>query len=262
MTTRHFKSFKQASTPQQSRNSARRRLMDRPGVIAVTSGDRTTCWQFSACLKTLQSPPGSIASWLPASGGRLAEARNTVARTATAGGLAWVLFLDDDHVFTPDLAMRLLMHDVEIVAPLYVGRLPPHPPILYTTCPADPGMTDDELRESWATHCRPVPRARGLVEVGHCGTGALLVATDVFRALPEPWFQWGMLSNVLGGGEDTWFTLCARRAGFKVWVDTDHHIGHVTSCAVWPSRRADGTICADLRLATTDLDASPVSMLD
>jgi hypothetical protein len=70
--------------------------------------------------------------------------------------------------------------------------------------------------------------------MGSAGTGGMLIAAHVLRALPDPWFEFEKFGDAKGG-EDAWFTLCAKRAGFRVWCDLDTHIGHLTTAALWPS---------------------------
>ncbi len=72
----------------------------------------------------------------------------------------------------------------------------------------------------------------GLNEVDATGTHTLLVHRSVFEAIksdhPYRWFredEW-----VTGGpvvGEDIWFCLSARAAGFPIYVDTRIESGHV-----------------------------------
>jgi len=46
--------------------------------------------------------------------------------------------------------------------------------------------------------------------------------------------------------EDVEFCLRVRRAGFRIAVDLDTPVGHVTPMAVWPARNQDGAPCAAL----------------
>jgi len=114
-------------------------------------------------------------------------------------------------------------------------RTPPHKPLLFDCFPVHPQMSDGELVAAFSAspdHLPLVPHQGGLVEMGHAGAGGMLIAADVFRTLPPPWFEFGRF-GANGAGEDTWFTLCARRAGFKVWCDLDTPIGHLTTAALW-----------------------------
>jgi hypothetical protein len=162
-------------------------------------------------------------------------------REALAAGASWVWFIDDDHIFAHSTLLRLLRHNVDIVVPLVVGRHPPHLPLLFSHFEVRSDMTDDEL----VAACRVAHASgsgldlkfqdRGLVEMGRAATAGMLISAHVLRALPDPWFEFGRLGTTEPAGEDTWFCLCARRAGFRVWCDLDTPIGHLMTAALWPS---------------------------
>jgi hypothetical protein len=224
-------------------------LISRPGAIGVVSGNRGTYWEFSRCLLELlakmETPCRLI--WKAAAGGALAMVRNQVVDEALKAKAEWLWFIDDDHTFEANTLARLLRHDVDIVVPLVSRRdgmrllFPPPRPLV-------PTMTDEDLvqqlakeeEEEFITQACKAERRQGLIEMRTCGTAGMLVRAEVFRAIPTPWFEFGKLPGP-SGCEDTWFTLLARRAGFRIWCDTETRIGHLTTCAVWPVRQADGS---------------------
>lgn len=106
------------------------------------------------------------------------------------------------------------------------------------------------MRRSCSRHCSStafgVLRLTGL-EVGHVGTGMTLIRAEVFQALDPPWFEFGWFGGA-SGGEDTWFSLKAWRAGFRTFVDLDTPVGHLLTVAAWPSEvNAHGAIAAELK---------------
>jgi hypothetical protein len=60
-------------------------LVNRPGVIAVVSGDRTTYPQFAGNVATLATTRGSSLLWQLAGGGGVAQARNILVERALKG---------------------------------------------------------------------------------------------------------------------------------------------------------------------------------
>jgi GT2 family glycosyltransferase len=61
-----------------------------------------------------------------------------------------------------------------------------------------------------------------LVEADAVGFGAVLIDTKVFQKVKRPWFI-----AATGKGEDIQFCYEARKAGFKVYMDTAAKIGHL-----------------------------------
>ena len=240
-----FRTFKSPTPP------ARVPLKHLPGCIGVVSGDRSTHWQFAASLVTTAAP-GSFLIWQAAAGGMLAASRNAVVEQALARGAAWIWWIDDDHVFPSDTLMRLLAHDRDICLPLISRRTPPHDPCVFAMCPAEPDMTDEQLIAAANLAQLDTRGHRGLVEMGSCGASGSLVRAEVYRKTPRPWYEFGLLGPS-GGAEDTVFGLRARRAGFQIWCDLETKIGHLTTTAVWPTRKADGSIGSELRFKFGDV---------
>lgn len=232
-------------------------LFEQPGAILVVSGDRTTYPEFAANVATLQTTPGSRLYWQRAGGGALAEARNVLVQQALESGAAWCWFIDDDHVFPSGVLGPLLQHNRDVVVPLVMTRKPPIRPVMWQQFPVASSATDEELMQLWRWHREPPAMKegqRGLIEIGHGGTGGMLIAARVFRALSQPWFEWRRFDGQTCG-EDTWFCLKARRAGFRIWCDLDTPIGHLTTCAVWPDMTGGvGSACVGHRLV---IDGNP-----
>jgi hypothetical protein len=213
-------------------------LIERPGVIAVVSGDRTTYPQFASCIATLATPPNTRLFWQLAAGGGVAAARNGLVDRAIAARAGWVWFIDDDHVFPNDVLGNLLRCEGDIVVPSVLQRQPPHHHVAWAPFDVDATMSDDELVSvATAEHARLLvgPNDTGKVEIGLAGAGGMLVRMEVFERMPAPWFEWARF-GADSAGEDTWFCLKARRLGFTIHCDLDTRIGHLTTCAVWPAR--------------------------
>src|SRR5262249_11579416 len=152
---------------------------------------------------------GSRLEWVFASGGGVARKRSEIAVKGLETGAGWLLFLDDDHTFGQNLLLRLLQHNVAIVMALTMFLPPTQTPILDDPFPVPANATDEELLDVLrANDPRPRtqvrPGSRGLIEVGHCGTGATLIKREVLEAIAVPHFRW---MNGIDAGEDTMFCL-------------------------------------------------------
>jgi GT2 family glycosyltransferase len=147
--------------------------------------------------------------------------RNRLVRDALDCDCDYVFFLDDDCVFGKHLLTRLLATGKDIVGGLYMQRVYPFSPVAYS-------HKQDGL--FMPINLDEMPQEP--VEVAACGTGAMLIHTDVFRALGDgPWFDYGVHT------EDMLFCEAAAERGFRVWVDLHEHsrVGHITTAKVWPT---------------------------
>ena len=122
----------------------------------------------------------------------------------------YLMFVDTDMVFPPDLLIRLMFHNVDIVNALAFRRVPPHYPCIFKW---------DEKEKCYET----MVYYGGLLEVDATGMAACLIKTKVFKSLPKPWYYYRdhLFSS------DLTFCENVRKAGFKVYVDTDLKIGHL-----------------------------------
>ncbi len=159
--------------------------------------------------------------------------RNRIVKEALAIGKEWVLFLDDDQAFGPNLLVRLLSHDQPIVASLYLQRTHPFSPIAYT-------HREDDDKTYRPLFLHDYPPETGLVEVRAAGTGGMLIRSEVFRELVAQgicedgvWFKDGEAS------EDLTFCEKAREAGFPIYVDLQARMGHCSTWIVWPDVAGD-----------------------
>jgi hypothetical protein len=141
----------------------------------------------------------------------------------------WLLFIDDDMVWQPDVVGRLVKtreeHDLDMLGALCFRRSSPFQPTLYMRETPTAGAYN--YLEDWA---------ETIVEVDATGLAFLLIHKRVFEAIagspmppfaernvgnPPNFFRWeGTL------GEDLRFCQDAKRAGMRIWVDTSIEVGH------------------------------------
>lgn len=90
----------------------------------------------------------------------------------------WLLSLDSDHVFAPDLLQRLLAlrakHKTRVLSAIYQYKIPPHKPVANIWTPeggiAPLGTWDFDA---------------DVIEIGPVGAGCLLIDRDVFVEIKE-----------------------------------------------------------------------------
>lgn len=148
----------------------------------------------------------------------ISEAREAIAEKALELECDWLLFTDDDSSFPHDALIRLMSHDVDIVGGLVFQRKPPYYPCIFKQAENDLFMME----------CID----KGLMEIDAIGMAFTLIKTKVFKKIPKPWFAWGDKSLGIyvdkgGLGEDLSFCIKAKRAGFKVYCDTDLNVKHI-----------------------------------
>lgn len=172
---------------------------------------------FHMAMRTATSQDTGLAiSFIPMGSSILPLQRQKIAIKALEGGCTHILWIDSDMEFPPDLLIRLLSHQKDIVAANCIARRPP-----WTV------TARDELGEQIGTF----PESTGLQEVHRVGLAILLHTTDVLRNAPSPWFDFEWIpEKQIFRGEDFAFCDKARSAGFQIFVDHDlskqiNHIG-------------------------------------
>jgi hypothetical protein len=124
------------------------------------------------------------------------------------------MWLDADHVFDRDLICQLARHmvkpEIDMISALYFNRNEPYLPVVYVK---DGGP-------SIYTHYPLVEVPNCLCEVDAVGFGAILTKREVFEAVPDPWFKMDQ------AGEDMYFCVHAKQAGFRLFLDGQYKLGH------------------------------------
>lgn len=185
---------------------------------------------FVECLTALlQYPenPGEVdIKYLKAS--LVYDARNQLVRYALEkGGYDYILWLDSDMTFEPDLLARL-MKDMETeegqkrqaVTGLCFGRRPPFKPCIYKA------MDVQQQGQMIYPKCEnyfEYPRDQ-IFEVAACGFACVLMRMDVLEAMGiygVPFFPVG------GLGEDLTFCWRAKKLDIKFHCDSRLKIGHI-----------------------------------
>lgn len=133
------------------------------------------------------------------------ENRNYIAAQAVNRGCSHLFFIDDDMIIEEDTLDKLLAHDKDIIGGIY--------------------MTKYEVQEPVVEY---LDEKEGVFLVKAIGTGCMLIKTDVFRKLPQPWFKYEWNQNgSIKRSHDWIFCEDARNTGLEVWADSTIEVKHI-----------------------------------
>jgi hypothetical protein len=160
------------------------------------------------------------------------SARNEIVRMfLDHSGSDYLLFLDTDMTHPPEIAHRLVAHDLDIVTARYTMRKPPFFSVAMRKVGGGPRdyQAIDKLEG----------RVAGLMPVDAGGAGALLLSRKLLTAMREAvgddWFRYQVGPDGLRSvSEDMWCYEQARLLGFQPYLDADLVCGHVAQFEVDP----------------------------
>jgi hypothetical protein len=151
----------------------------------------------------------------------LQQGRTDLIKKGLDNGATHLLLLDDDHTFPADTLLWLLKRDRPVVAANYARRVVGGGPV------------------SVGLDGKPVytrPDSTGLQAVRFSGLGVTMIQADVFRKVPEPWFDFVWESNdkgqwFIGMSEDVYLFTKLAEYGIVPHVDHDlsKHVEHIGS---------------------------------
>jgi len=142
-----------------------------------------------------------------------ASARSDALKIARDVDAEALLFIDSDMEFQPDLYHRLLAVDADIACGLFwTKRIPSFPTAMRKIKMQD---GSDSL-----THIIPDGKT---VEIDACGMAATLIRKQVIQ---HPRFEYPAFKHLGSLGEDYYFCLHARDAGFTIKCDTSIKVAH------------------------------------
>lgn len=168
----------------------------------------------------------------------------------------WILMLDTDHVFAPDLLERLLRlrkkYDTQVLAAIYTNKFPPHPPVANVWDTEGTGF--HQLREwDWDAE---------IMEIGPCGGGGLLINKEVLNRVQAHFG--GCFNTIPGLSEDYSFFWRCREIGIKTHLALNvevHHIlpSQVSSVAGYRGQNATMVItpCEEVQASNVPLPGGP-----
>lgn len=198
------------------------------GLIGIASNTMGRYREFDISLNAVRKPLGSLVTW--ETGCDMAFVYSNMCRKLIESKeLEWLWILGDDHVFKPDILMNLLSRNVDIVVPLCLKRSRPFRPVLYK-------VDDGQYYQQGFDYLKD---KSGLLEVPAAGNAGMLVRRKVIEKIGDDWHRvgWQFPEH---GGSDLYFCKRAVEKGFKIYVDLNNSIGHITHMALWPVKYNGG----------------------
>lgn len=195
-----------------------------PGAIAMISGDLTRYAASMHSLCGLVAPAGSVLAWHMGCliSRSLNDAFSVVMDNPT---LQWVWVMGDDHTFEPDILLKLLDRDKDIVLPLCLNRAPPIDPTIVET---------QHMRMKYLEEI-PLEGLYKLQENETCGDAGLLIRRNALEKLGPPWYE--QRRSGAFTPDDQEFVEKIKEAGFEIFVDMDVCLGHIAAVEFKPVRK-------------------------
>ena len=141
----------------------------------------------------------------------LIENRHMLVSRAFQFEATHMLFWDADIKVPADAIMRLLVHNLPIVAINYAKKNAEAQPTAYIDT------------EDYVGPCYSQEQHKGLQAVTSCGFGLMLIEIEVLQKLQTPLFQFTQVGQdgIKTEGEDQFFCAKARAAGYDIVIDHD-----------------------------------------
>jgi len=144
--------------------------------------------------------------------GKTTGSRNRLMETALATKDAThFLWIDDDHVFKPNILCNLLSRKVGMICSLMFQKIPPHYPTIY--------QVSKESEHLY--HCF-VKWPRAVFRIDGCGFGCVLMTREVAEQVKPPYFE----EQTGQYGQDLHFCYKLRKLGIPIYCDGTQSILH------------------------------------
>lgn len=146
------------------------------------------------------------------------DSRNKLAAKAMKDEFDYVLWLDSDMVFSPDILEKLIADDKDMVSGLYFRRTSPYTPVIFK---------DSELKDGrlvWSDYT-DYPKGE-LFKAAGAGFGCVLMKTDMIFDMIGKYGDW--FTPLYSSGEDLSFCYRARELGYEIWCDSRIKCGHMS----------------------------------
>lgn len=205
---------------------------------------------FEWSLEALQAPRGS--GILRPSSANLVDSLNKTLKQVQSIPWSRVFYIDDDHQFDGDTLLRLMEHDLDVVAAVTVKKNPPFVPVFNKSKHKNRSGKWAYTPYTWAE----LKGRKGLLPVVSVGRSGMLIKRGVFERLDmdfsKIWRQ-GQVDPYAQTSED--YDFCNRVTddlGIQVHVDLNTTFGHIDPVAVWPYQLPDGTWTVALQWGNGD----------
>lgn len=155
------------------------------------------------------------------------NSRENLAMRAIRSESDYILWLDSDMVFEPNLLADLLRsaqeNKLDFVSGLYFKRRPPYGACIFKKIRM--GLPDESIAVDFDDYPKD-----SLFEIDACGFGAVLMSTkladDVYKN-----YRTGFIP-LYGYGEDISFCIRAKKLGYKLYCDSRVKCSHLTRTVI------------------------------
>lgn len=186
-------------------------------LIAVPSMDSVPA-HFAQSLASLKKVGNCAVAFKV--GSLVYTSRNELAKHALQMSADYVLWLDSDMKFEPDILEKMMAtmesQKMDILTGLYFRRVPPFTPVIFDKLELD--------ENGICTHHNIDYVPWSLMEVDGCGFGCVLMKIDVLLDVIATYRD--CFSPFAGVGEDLSFCIRARQLGHSIWLDPKIQLGH------------------------------------
>jgi hypothetical protein len=191
-------------------------------VIATPSVRAEVPMQFyqsvmAMVLKTREKYPNMKFATLSVGNTYVHQARQAMVDEFLETEADYMLWIDDDNIPPEDGLIRLLEDKKDVVSGLYFKRRAPFEPLIMMQREQGIGSErrSDIFREG----------KKELLKIHSTGFGFILIKREVMEKMREA--RMPHFSMKVGLGEDIWFCVQARGAGYDIWLDPSVEVGHL-----------------------------------
>jgi glycosyltransferase involved in cell wall biosynthesis len=172
------------------------------------------------CAYTIKTSKHDI-DLFTSSGTLIFDQRNNLVKTALDIKADYLLFVDADMRFPKDTLQILMAHDKDIIGVNATTR----------SEPVKPTAKNMHINEDGSIDWMPIysNAKTGIEKADGIGCGVMLIKRKVVETIEEPYFYFEQLPGNRILGEDIYFCVKAKDAGFDTWVDHDlsKYIKHI-----------------------------------
>lgn len=187
-------------------------------LIAIPSMDEVPA-AFAQALAMLEKVGNTAVAFQI--GSLVYTSRNKLAQMSIEMDADFVLWLDSDMVFEPDLLVRMMRtmeeRNIDILCGPYYKRVAPYKPVLYDTLRIE--------GNGCQYHGMDEVPSEGLFKVDACGFGCVLMRSEVIISVLGKHAQ--TFNPINAVGEDLSFCWRARDCGYEIWCDPSIKLGHI-----------------------------------
>lgn len=192
-----------------------------PGTVIIPAASLARYNEFWCCMDDLKVPEGT--KRVAARGADIPYQLNVGIRQMKG---EWVFFLGDDHTFEPDLLLKLLAREKDVVLPVVPRRDHPFYPCLLHG-PVAPLMEPYQWTEL------PLQGLYQLPRWDSAGQAGALVKKHVLDKIGDPWFEGGKLTpgRLM---EDMYFIHRLHELDIPIYIDCEQTLPHIANITVKP----------------------------